>query len=359
MYNDFKQIEKLDINITHACNLKCSFCYDAHSNIHCMDFKAELIDELLNFINHLPKLRAITMLGGEISIRWDLTYHIVERIFNETTFKKRITLFSNGLILTDKMLSDIKKYDGRINIYNSFMPIRHIYNKYKGFSDNSTYFDTMKENVQKHLNNFSDKHDYKIMLTLTNDEINYMSELVLNAYKLEVLEVQCYFVKGAEFTDKEFELIEHQYNIIYDFLMKNKQFRFDPFMNASPDNKEQLDQEYNAYKNNVSTIFCGSGKWKYVIDTDGSIYPCECLVMKPFKVGELFHEPNKNYYKFLNNNSEKCGTCKERASCKHCIGHSMRLTGTAFNTVHENVCKANSLLFKYKKRMFKDLGYDV
>lgn len=115
------------VDVTHKCQMSCANCYLPNRDIPDMD-----IDKLIECISKFPKKTDIRLVGGEPTLRPDLT-QIIERIIKTG---HRPIVITNGLKLSQK------KYVQ--SLYDS--GLRYIQLSMNGFDDNSIYLKTDQMN---------------------------------------------------------------------------------------------------------------------------------------------------------------------------------------------------------------------
>jgi len=93
---------KLQIVVTEKCNLNCSYCYMNNNNTYLTR------ETFMEFYESLPSNQdfSIDFFGGEPLLNFDIIKFITETVKNDTRFKE-LSLFSNGLLITQEMVDYI------------------------------------------------------------------------------------------------------------------------------------------------------------------------------------------------------------------------------------------------------------
>ncbi|AZT89313.1 radical SAM protein [Caldicellulosiruptor changbaiensis] len=117
-------IKELQIEITKECNFDCKFCIKEDNILFrktgCKRWKNEgkalKLDEWKNIIEQASQMgcRTLTFFGGEPFIKYSVLYDLVKYAKNFSI--ANIKVFTNGALLTDEMLSFIKKENIELTI---------------------------------------------------------------------------------------------------------------------------------------------------------------------------------------------------------------------------------------------------
>jgi len=87
--------------ITKRCNLDCSFCYVTHEDT---DMTVGVFDTLYEDVKARNEEYTFDFFGGEPLLNWELVQHAVP-LLKQDPLCKKIRLFSNGLLLTEDIVS--------------------------------------------------------------------------------------------------------------------------------------------------------------------------------------------------------------------------------------------------------------
>jgi radical SAM protein with 4Fe4S-binding SPASM domain len=112
--NKFANLEFIDILLTNACNLSCSYCYEQH-NTNFGRWNTQLIRKAwdwLKGINATPH-KYIQFFGGEPLIHKQLILDFMKENKDEIVANKdiqNISITTNGLLLTDDFINEYFSY---------------------------------------------------------------------------------------------------------------------------------------------------------------------------------------------------------------------------------------------------------
>lgn len=90
------------LELTYRCNLTCPFCYLGKKRV----LNEMSTNEWLSVINQIPRYSFISLLGGEIFLREDITE--IFRASSERVFGK-LNIYTNGTIITHDTIDEIIK----------------------------------------------------------------------------------------------------------------------------------------------------------------------------------------------------------------------------------------------------------
>lgn len=148
-----KGYPNLSVDLTHRCNLNCSFCWKFVRQRKFDYMTEEQLDDFCKYFRDVPFSR-LRVVGGEPLLHphfFDVMFEFLD------VFKKPINVITNGILLTDTLL-DIPNVVYTITPYPQNAEIIKKYNHHPNFAvldRTGGYFD------RDHDPNFSDK-DAKI-----------------------------------------------------------------------------------------------------------------------------------------------------------------------------------------------------
>lgn len=291
-------------HVTQRCNLNCTYCYNKKN----LNKKAELsTKDALNVIKILYKegIKEVIFTGGEPLIRGD----IVKIISYTKTIGLKTELLSNGTRLYEK--KEILDYLDKVII--SLDTIDEKCNKRNGLKIPKLMDDLV--NVCK-----NDKWRKKISIRSVISKYNESNWDKVEEFAKKTLE--CKYIKSLYIPD---ELSD----------VKN--------MVSSTKNIE------NCIEQNYSGNLCGAAYRVIAIDSNGDIYPCQCLISKEFLISNILKDDwldeIKNSFitkKFIDTtvlNIKVCKDCHYRFLCGGgCRAISYNLYGN-IDSYLECLCK--------------------
>ncbi len=154
-YNSFDNLT-ITINPTLDCNLRCWYCYEKRHAQSVMS--EETIKNTITFISNTLKSRNVKKLrlsffGGEPMLRYkEVVKPIIAHIYDScklTSTKLSLTITTNGILLTDKTLIDLKKFSPDVNIQIAFDGSREFHNKVKHLGNHISCYDKSVQNAKK------------------------------------------------------------------------------------------------------------------------------------------------------------------------------------------------------------------
>lgn len=152
-YNSFDNL-KITINPTLDCNVRCWYCYEKKHAKSVMS--EETIDNTTRFIedtltkNHVKTLN-LSFFGGEPLLRYkDVVKPIIKHISEvckRTSTKLFLSFTTNGLLLSDNVINDLRPMASDISIQMPFDGAREFHNKVKFLGDNASCYDKSVRNA--------------------------------------------------------------------------------------------------------------------------------------------------------------------------------------------------------------------
>lgn len=110
-------LERLVINVSHDCNLRCAYCYadtGAYGAPRTMlDGRVgrHIVDEFLSRFHRIGKIQ---FFGGEPFLNYrvigSLCEHVVSRVAREGVAKPAFTVITNGTVLNDEIVDIVNRY---------------------------------------------------------------------------------------------------------------------------------------------------------------------------------------------------------------------------------------------------------
>ncbi len=156
------------IDFTYRCNLACPYCYIGKDRA-----KEELsADEWKKVIDQMPFFAILSFIGGEPLLRKDFV-EVFE--YASRRFKGRINLYSNALLLDDKVVESLVK-NKLLSISFSLDGIGEVHDKSRNCPGAFNKIVANIQNLQEHSNGKTNIV-YDVKAVLHNDNIDQMPEL--------------------------------------------------------------------------------------------------------------------------------------------------------------------------------------
>jgi len=326
------------LHITNLCNLKCRHCYAAASEKLNNELTLEEIKDIVDQLVEMD-INYITVSGGEPFEREDV-FEII-RYIREKGIHVMIT--SNGTLITQETIDELKKYDIdsiQISIDSHIPEINDEFRGVKGAFEKAVRgIKLCKENGIK----------VSIMSTLSKINRDNIDNLIEFADSLGVdgFAMERFVPEGRGENEKEIVItaddLKHCLEVLYKHQQESKHCVFttnDPLFNFVGDNYKFIDE---LAKDNPSLCGgCSLGKMAFIITPDGEVGLCTRFYTKigsirDKKIKDILAE-NKIIHDVCNRKNLKgrCGKCKYKNICGGCRGWAYKMTGDYL--AEDNLC---------------------
>ncbi len=370
------RVPSVTFQVTDACNLNCSYCYQINKSKHKMPFSIakQFIDLLLEnnelTAQYLDTSQcygiALEFIGGEPFLEVELIDQILE-YFQEATIKAnhmwarnwKISISSNGtLYFNDNVQNFIKKYFDRLSFNISIDGNKKLHDTCRVFPDGSGSYDLASAAAYDYIYNLHGYMGSKI--TLSPENIQYTCEAIKDFIDFGYQEIyaNCIFEEG--WTIDHAIIYYNQLKQLGDFFIDNNLeetiycslFRSHSFV-------PKLLQD--------DTNWCGGNGKMLAVDYKGDIYPClrymesslgdsvPPIIIGNVKDGFMPTEKEKQCVKCLkqitrlSQSTEECINCPIATGCAWCQAYNYQYYGN-FNHRTTFICdmhKASALANAY------------
>lgn len=350
-----KVLQKLVINVTDKCNLKCKYCYESIENSceNKNDITFNTIDRIFNIIpKKYNKIENIQLFGGEALLNISAIKYICKRLdelYKENILLSRPTLglVSNGTIMNNEIIGVLKRYNIHLTI--SFDGEPNIHDKLRVFKNNTGTSESIIKNIRLL------KKNYDLPL---NFEVTYNQEHVKKNINFKDI---------ISYLEKNFDAKNiHITPVLAD---KKKSFYLDNLSKFKKSTKQILnDKDIKIYPHKVNNLLlflknnwcspylCTAGINQLTISTNGDIYPCFMLIgAEKYKMGNINNKDVldsrefRNIIGLLENNkkinNKKCKDCHMINLCTSCLGNNYFTNKCAFEP-DERSCDINKDMLK-------------
>ena len=128
-----RNINYFILHINDTCNMCCSYCFEKEKKNNKMQLKT--IYELIDFINTEPNVAEkinIRFFGGEPLLRINFIEKIIN-LLNSNILNKKIkyNIFTNGILINDKVIKMMSLYD--LILFISIDGIKKFMTKIEGY----------------------------------------------------------------------------------------------------------------------------------------------------------------------------------------------------------------------------------
>ena len=313
-------VVSLTCNISHACNLKCKYCY-ADNGLYGgkeMLMSEKMAQKYVEFLlNNSGNVREVhfCFFGGEPLLNFSVVQSTVE--YGKRCAKslgKRINfgLTTNGTLLTHEITDFLIKENISVSI--SIDGSSEINDRFRVYPDGKGTYDTIIERVGSLIK----QRTTPVHVTVTKHALN-IGDIVCHLLESGFIGVG---IAPIYTTDNNLALSESDWKIFCEEFYRLSQLylkdaiegRYLGFSNMSNILKQ-------LYKGKNTLFPCEAGTQYYTGDPEGNIYVCHRLVGRPkYVVGHLDYGINKalqvDFIKMAHiRNKVECGKCWARFLC--------------------------------------------
>lgn len=380
-------VANITFQVTDACNLRCSYCYQINKSNHVMPFEIaqRFIDMLLENDENTKKYIdgdtkngvIIEFIGGEPFLEIDLIDKITDYFVEQMILRNHpwqyhymISIASNGtLYFNPKVQAYLKKHRHHLSFSISIDGNKQLHDACRVFPDGSGSYDIAIQAVHHYVDVMGGVMGSK--MTLSPDNVQYTFEAIqsLIAEGYTEINLNCVYEEG--WTEEHATILYYQLKDIADYLIDNNlddkiyisMFRKESYRPKSKDDKEN---------------WCGGNGQMISVDWKGDIFPCIRYMesslgdsVPPIKVGNVFDGMMTdpvcvaciNQLKEVNRltqSTEECLNCRIADGCSWCQAYNYQASGGDINQRATFICimhQATSLANTYywnKKYLLRD-----
>ena len=362
--------------VTDACNLKCSYCYQINKGNHTisLDTAKKFIDLLLEnneqtqqYINTFSSKGVILeFIGGEPLLEINLIDQII-KYFRKRTLELnhpwqqnwRIGISSNGTLYFQKDFQNfIKKYFNFLSFSISIDGNKELHDSCRVFPDGSGSYDIAIKAARHFKNYWHGTLGSKI--TLSPQNIKYTSNAIINFIKEGYTDIyaNCIFEKG--WNNMHAQIYYNELIILANYIFAN-----------NLENKIQISlfNDFFFHPKDINDLdnWCGGNGRMIAINYTGNIYPCLRFMesslgtnISPIICGNISDGlmPNEDCQKCIkqlksvnriNQSTQECIDCPIAEGCAWCQAYNYQDSGTFFHRATYICCmhKARALANVY------------
>ena len=348
------QTPSVTFQVTDACNLCCSYCYQINKNTHVMPFEtAQKFIELLlandkNTQQYLDTRACdgvvIEFIGGEPLLQVNLIDKIMDYFVKrmiETNhpwqYHWRISISSNGtLYFNPEVQNFIQKWMDHLSFSVSIDGNKQLHDACRVFPDGSGSYDKAIAAVRHYVDVLHGTMGSKMTLAPAN--IAYTFEAVKGLIDQGYTEINlnCVFEKG--WTEKDATTLYNQLKLLSNYLIENDledKIYISMFEENLFHEKEKTDTQN----------WCGGNGAMISVDWKGDIYPCirymesslgndiEPIIIGNVNDGIMTNAKCRNCIKELkavnriNQSTEECINCPIAEGCAWCQAYNYQDSG--------------------------------
>ncbi|MEE0566881.1 MULTISPECIES: thioether cross-link-forming SCIFF peptide maturase [unclassified Clostridium] len=323
--DDRDYIKAVCLNIIHACNLRCKYCfadegeYNGHKGKMSLETAKKAIDYVVKRSGPRKNIE-IDLFGGEPTMMMDTIKEIIAYAReNEAKWNKRIrfTMTTNATLLTDEMMDYMDKE--LENIILSIDGRKEVNDKVRIRFDGKGSYDQILPNIKKMVAKRDKNKAHTVRGTFTRENLDFYEDVKMmvdegfREISIEpvVLEDGHPLALRKEDLPKIFESYDKLYDELVQKKAEGKEFNFYHF-------KVDLNGGPCVYKR-ISG--CGAGFEYVAITPQGEVYPCHQFVGKEeYKLGSIYDDSynadlGMSFKKAHIYNKPKCRNCWARFYC--------------------------------------------
>ncbi len=345
-------INTLFLRVTDKCNLNCSYCY-------LFDKKNEEISEttIQNFISlekyilnyNAGDILNIRLTGGEIFV---LPLKQIEKLFKDIYLSNtKITINTNGTLLTKRHIDLLKKYNAEISISLDGTPNIH------NIRRSNSYKDVERAAMLMNQQNYG----YGIITVINEDSAKHIDE-IYEFFKANIMNTrfQCDIPNIAP--KSWANAITHIADRMFEdnFIITEREIleviQYFQSIRKHGKNYHPIHRCYEQfitvnYDGNVTTCnrFCGLNNFNdFIIGNINKDTPTDIL----------FSSKRANLMNQLYNRKEKCFDCEYYKHCKGGCSHICLLYNG--NMIERDpFCEANKQIYEHIKHKLEERNYNI
>lgn len=358
-YNREKETNKIQtanvtFQVTDACNLRCTYCYQINKGTHSMPFEVaqKFIDMLLendeNTQQYLDTKTCdaivIEFIGGEPFLEVDLMDQIMEYFIKRMVetdhpwqYNWRISISSNGTLYFDsKVQAFIKKWMEHLSFNISIDGNKQLHDACRIFPDGTGSYDKAIAAVRHYVDVLGGKMGSKMTLSPANVMYTFdaVKGLIEQGYK--EINLNCVFEKGWE--EKDATILYKQLEQLSDYILENN-LEDELYISMYEENL------FHPKDKNDTQNWCGGNGAMISVDWKGDIYPCirymesslgnniEPIIIGNVNDGIMTNAKCRNCIMTLkgvnriNQSTEECINCPIAEGCAWCQAYNYQDSG--------------------------------
>lgn len=335
-------MEELKLIVTNKCNLNCSYCYEKHKGKSAMT-KEVAMDAIDSFTENAESNTRLDLSfhGGEPLLEFEIIKYATEYLKEKSSLKKldpHFGITTNGTLVTPEIAQYFKENNFRVKVSLDGKEETHNLHR-KTIDSHDTYNKVVKAAYLLNEN----ECDLSIRMTITPETVDSFVENVQWLLEKGFRKIEAVADNLADWS-KKIDKLEASYKeiqrIYIDRLEKDR-FSFGMF-----------DGKIAQYLQARKPRFCNAGFGHFVVNPDGTLYPCAYVMdKKEFCVGKLKGEIDKKKRKrYIEKHLTKNDICEECSIAHFCQGRKCSfnnyITTGYLNLSNDFWCKHEKMLYK-------------
>ena len=348
--DDRDYIKAVCLNIIHACNLRCKYCfadegeYNGHKGVMSIDTAKKAIEYVVKRSGPRRNIE-IDLFGGEPTMIMDTIKEIIKFAReNEAKWNKniRFTMTTNATLLNEEMMDFMDKEMG--NIILSLDGRKSVNDNVRIKVDGSGSYDDILPNVKKMIERRTEGKTYYVRGTFTRANTDFYEDVkaMVDEGFREISIEPVVLEDGHPLAIREEDL---------DQIMENYDKLYEEMVRRKREGKDEFNfYHFNVDLNGGPCVYkrisgCGAGFEYVAITPQGEVYPCHQFVgREEYKLGSIYDESydselGKKFKKAHIYNKPKCRNCWARFYCSGgCQANNISFNGD-INVPYEIGCK--------------------
>lgn len=332
-------MNNLTVILTRNCNLDCTYCFEKHSDD---SMSAEVASYIVENIQKYG-IKRVSFFGGETLLNWSTLCFIIEQCKSKN-LSVHYGLITNGILLDENKISYLKS--NCVDLAVSFDGYSH--NQFRGNTD------IVYNNIIRVL---ADIDNLTVCSVICKKNIVGLAEDMISLYISGVKSIlPSLNEKECQWDEKDFFELKTEYRKIAVYIAhqrkKGVHVRFDDF-----------DILYYVLTNDIKSLNvsnCRFCKDNFVVDTDGSIYPCVMFLDdKENSIGSISEEMDnekmnyliKEYSKEIYDDCKECEYnwfCHKACACRNYIKNK--------NYSQYTICRYIKMKFEVIKEIIDEIN---
>jgi len=328
------QLDRLIINISNDCNMRCVYCY-ANQGTYGVETNMISIPTLNStldtFFTIFDSIGMLQLFGGEPTLNMDAIEFACEYL-KKNKHKTQVGLVTNATVVNDRFIALINKY----NIYVTVsVDTEREHDKLRPFPKGKESWELINKNIHKMMAETKQPTQIEFTYTKVHDDEDISILDILLELDKEYGNIPVHVAPVCS-DDKQYHLINRERFInsvqeIYSNKVPGKDISFSSLKSCELSLKHRKSFDY----------FCGAGISTLAVSTLGYIYPCFYFIdNEDFKIANVKEEKNhikdkvmavrNAYYEKTKSNNEKCKECFAKDLCNGCLGANYTENGDPY-----------------------------
>lgn len=340
---DERKQRTLNLTLTQACNLKCSYCYEGHKSKETMQYEnaVKILENELNKEDAFDFVE-IDFFGGEPFLAFDVMKRLVEYVLSRE-WRHDYVFFAttNGTLVHDNIKEWLRKHTDCFICGLSYDGTPAMHDRNRDDSSGNIDLDFFAENYP----------DQPIKMTISQETLPDLYDGVIFLHS-KGFEVSCNLAYNIDWSDERNEdLLTTQLRKLIDYYLANPEITPCSLLDMGIRTNNPKEQMFR---------YCGCGISITAYDVDGKSYPCQMFMPlsvgneKAKKVSELVFYPDTIPDSLLD---PKCRDCIVKSACPTCYGANYLAYGNIY--LHEeNYCRLFKSVIKARS-YFKGCQWEL